>query len=98
MKKWFTRLGWLDAISIFLLWMLLFREHRIFIALSRLSSNIICMSENEIFNLSNTFIKELSSLSKGNFFIISLFILLQGIKILSCQLKKFSTTTHKENT
>ena len=88
MKKWFTRLGWLDAISIFILWMLLFREHRIFIALPRFSTNLNSIIENNTNNNPDAFIMDLAMQSLNNFLLIILFVILQSIKILRRRIKK----------
>jgi len=82
MKKWFTKLGWLDAFSLFVLWMLLCREYAMFIALGIFFADLKRTHELCSFGDSSDFVLGLLYKSSFTFLLIIVCLLLQCIKLI----------------
>ena len=89
MKKCFSALGWLDAISIFVLWMLAWREVTMFMALGHFSLDLQGATETESRDNPNSrFVWELAIKSFISVLLIIGYSLLRGIIFLKRQCSK----------
>jgi hypothetical protein len=81
MKKWRIHLGWLDAISLLMLWMLICREYMAVVSLGTFAENLKTDSLGE----SGTFVWNFALKSGGNIVLIVICLFMQVIKVFRRQ-------------